>query len=202
VAGILVCDVMGHGVRSALITAMVRAMMEELRPFAADPGVLLTRLNRNLTRILRQTGSLIFVTAAYAVIHLGLRRLRYAQAGHPTPLRWDAAARAVRKVDCPPELAGPALGLIDDFKFVTVEEDFGAGDRLVLFTDGLVEAANPAEEEFGDERLNQEIARGAARPLNDSLQALLGRVGEFCAGAPFADDVCVIAVEATDGGRS
>ncbi len=149
VAGILVCDVMGHGVRSALVTAMVRAMLEELRPFAADPGVMLTRLNRNLGRILHQTGSLIFVTAAYAVINLGSRRLRYAQAGHPTPLRWDAATRAVRKVACPHELAGPALGLIDTFTFTTVEEGFGPGDRLVLFTDGVFEAANPADEEFG-----------------------------------------------------
>jgi sigma-B regulation protein RsbU (phosphoserine phosphatase) len=198
VAGILVCDVMGHGVRSALITAMVRAMMEELRPFAADPGVLLTRLNRDLTRILRQTGSLIFVTAAYAVIHLGLRRLRYAQAGHPTPLCWDASARAVRKVNCPSEIAGPALGLIDDFKFATFEEDFGPGDRLVLFTDGVFEAANPAGEEFGAERLGQEIERGAALPLDGSVQALLSAVGKFCAGAPFADDVCIIAAEATE----
>jgi serine phosphatase RsbU (regulator of sigma subunit) len=198
VAGILVCDVMGHGVRSALVTAMVRAMLEELRPFAADPGVLLTRLNRNLSRILRQTGSLIFVTAAYAVIHLGSRRLRYAQAGHPTPLRWDAATRAVRKVACPDELAGPALGLIDAFTFTTAEEDFGAGDRLVLFTDGVFEAANPAGEEFGAERLGREIERGAALPLNDSVQALLNEVGKFCAGVPFADDVCIIVAELTE----
>jgi serine phosphatase RsbU (regulator of sigma subunit) len=197
VAGILVCDVMGHGVRSALVTAMVRAMLEELRPFAADPGVVLTRLNRNLSRILRQTGSLIFVTAVYAVIHLGSRRLRYAQAGHPTPLRWDVATRAVRKVACPDELAGPALGLIDTFTFTTVEEDFGPGDRLVLFTDGVTEAANPAGEEFGAERLVKEVERGAALPLNDSVQTLLNEVGKFCAGAPFADDVCVIVAELT-----
>jgi serine phosphatase RsbU (regulator of sigma subunit) len=197
VAGILVCDVMGHGARSALITAMVRAMMDELRPFAADPGVLLTRLNRNLTRILRQTGSLIFVTAAYAVIHLGLRRLRYAQAGHPTPLRWDASARAVRRVNCPSETAGPALGLIDTFQYAAVEEEFGPGDRLVLFTDGVFEAANPAGEEFGAERLVQEVERGAALPLHDSVQTLLNEVGKFCAGAPFADDVCIIAAELT-----
>jgi sigma-B regulation protein RsbU (phosphoserine phosphatase) len=197
VAGILVCDVMGHGARSALVTAMVRAMLEELRPFAADPGVLLTRFNRNLGRILHQTGSLIFVTAAYAVINLGSRRLRYAQAGHPTPLCWDASARAVRKVACPDELAGPALGLIDTFTYTTVEEDFGPGDRLVLFTDGVTEAANPADEEFGAERLVKEVERCAALPLNDSVKALLNEVGKFCAGAPFRDDVCVIAAELT-----
>jgi phosphoserine phosphatase RsbU/P len=193
-AGILVCDVMGHGVRSALITAMIRAMLEELRPVAADPGVLLTRLNRDLARILRQGGELIFVTAAYSVIHLGFGRLRYAQAGHPTPLRWDVCAGAVRPVACPGESAGPALGLIDDFEFATVEEPFSRGDRIALFTDGIFEAANPAGEEFGPERLAQSLSRCASLPLGEGLDAVLREVADFSGGS-FADDVCIIAAE-------
>jgi serine phosphatase RsbU (regulator of sigma subunit) len=59
------------------------------------------------------------------------------------------------------------------------------------------EAANPAGEEFGAERLGREIERGAVLPLNDSVQALLNEVGKFCAGAPFADDVCIIVAELT-----
>jgi serine phosphatase RsbU (regulator of sigma subunit) len=192
--GILVCDVMGHGVRSALITAMVRAMLEELRPVAADPGVLLTRLNRDLARILRQGGELIFVTAAYAVIHLGFGRLRYAQAGHPTPLRWDTRTRTVRPVACPGESAGPALGLIDDYEFATVEEPFTEGDRLALFTDGIFEAADPAGEEFGHERLARALARYAELPLGEGLDGVLREVAEF-SGCDFADDVCIIAAE-------
>jgi hypothetical protein len=69
--GILVCDVMGHGVRSALIAAMIRAMLEQLRPVAHDSGAFLSRLNRDLTRILRQTGDMIFATAAYCVFDPG-----------------------------------------------------------------------------------------------------------------------------------
>ena len=63
---------------------MVRAMLEELRPIAADPRALLTYLNRDLTRILQHAGRLIFVAAAYAVVQLDLRRLQYAQAGQVT----------------------------------------------------------------------------------------------------------------------
>lgn len=191
--GILACDVMGHGVRSALITAMIRAMLEELRPFAAEPGALLTRLNHDLTRILRQTGGMIFVTAAYAVIAVDRGKMRYAQAGHPTPLRWNAALGRVANVSCPPEMAGPALGLMDDFEFGTIEEPFTAGDRLIIFTDGLFEATNPAGEEFGPARLAAAVTKTAAQELDASLTELMAEVSAFCDGAPFADDICVVA---------
>ena len=197
--GLVVCDVMGHGVRAALITAMVRAMLEELRPIAADPGALLTRLNRDLTRILRQTGELIFVTAACAVLSLDDGKLRYAQAGHPTALRWDARAGTVRPVACAPDRAGPALGLIEDFEFATNEEPFAAADRLVLFTDGLFEAASATGEEFGLERLTAVIAAGAGQSLEMTLSRLVDEVSAFCQGAPFADDICVLAAELSEG---
>ncbi len=197
--GLVVCDVMGHGVRSALITAMVRAMLEELRPDAANPGALLTRLNRDLTRILRQTGELIFVTAAYAVISLDEGVLRYAQAGHPTALRWDAGTRTVRPVTCPPDCAGPALGLIDEFEFATNEEPFVPGDRLVLFTDGLFEAANAAGEEFGLDRLAQVVAANAGESLDTALAHSIEQVSRFCQGAPFGDDLCLLAAELAEG---
>jgi sigma-B regulation protein RsbU (phosphoserine phosphatase) len=164
-----------------------------LRPIAANPGALLTRLNRDLTRILRQTGDTIFVTAAYAVLSLDDGTLRYAQAGHPTPLKWDARADAVRSVPCTPECAGPALGLIDEFEFATSEESFAVGDRLVLFTDGLFEATNAAGEEFGLARLAAGVARSAPSDTDSALGELLREVSTFCAGASFADDICVVA---------
>jgi len=194
-AGILVCDVMGHGVRSALITAMVRAMLEELRPVAGDPGPFLTRLNHDLGSILRQAGNLIFVTAAYAVIDQGSGRLRYAQAGHPTPLRWDGQAGRMRAVSCPAEAAGPALGLIDDFVFATVDEPLAPGDRVVIFTDGLTEAPAPNGEEFGPDRLAEFLARERHQPPDSALGALLDGVAAHCGGQPFPDDVCVVMAE-------
>jgi len=192
--GILVCDVMGHGVRSALITAMVRAMLEQLRPVAADPGELLTRLNRDLTRLLRQAGGLIFVTAAYVVMDLSAGLLRYGQAGHPSPMRWDAARRTVQPIVCTEEQAGPALGLIDDFSYTACETPLAPGDRIVLFTDGLSEAAAPTGEEFGEVRIADVLAQHAEEPIEIWLETLLARVATF-AGNEFVDDVCLIAAE-------
>jgi serine phosphatase RsbU (regulator of sigma subunit) len=192
--GILVCDVMGHGVRSALITAMVRAMLEQLRPIADDPGALLSRLNSDLTRILRQAGGLIFVTAAYAVIDLAAEELRYAQAGHPTPLRWDATRRAMLPIGCDDEAAGPALGLMDDFEYLTCREKFPPGSRLVMFTDGLTEAASPNGEEYGETRLAVALTQRKEDSLEPALQEVVADAMSFAEGK-FGDDVCIVAAE-------
>jgi sigma-B regulation protein RsbU (phosphoserine phosphatase) len=192
--GLLVCDVMGHGVRSALITAMVRAMLEQLRPIASDPGALLTSLNRDLTRILRQAGGLIFVTAAYVVIDLRERRLAYSQAGHPTPLRCDGSGPAVRPISCPEDVAGPALGLIDDFAYATSHEGIGPNARVILYTDGVTEAAMASGEEFGEARLAESLSRSRHRPLGDALEGTVIDARRF-AGDAFADDVCILGAE-------
>jgi len=193
--GILVCDVMGHGVRSALIAAMIRAMLEQLRPAASDPGVFLSRLNRDLTRILRQTGDAIFVTAAYCVVDPGRGRIRYAQAGHPTPLVCHRPAGDVRALSCPDSAAGPALGLFDDFDYAGWEGEMSPGDRVLLFTDGVIEAPSPEGEEFGMARLEASWSRRAADPPEGAISGLLGDVAAFCRNAAFGDDICVVAAQ-------
>jgi serine phosphatase RsbU (regulator of sigma subunit) len=193
--GILICDVMGHGVRSALIAAMIRAMLEQLRPVAPDPGAFLSSLNRDLTRILRQTGDMIFVTAAYCVLDPLRGRLRYSQAGHPTPLLCRRPGGEVSAVACPDAAAGPALGLVDDFEFAACEEAVNPGDRVLLFTDGVVEAASREAGEFGQERLVAAWSRRAPEPLDAAVSGLLGDVAAFCGGAAFDDDICVVAAQ-------
>src|SRR6516225_9817691 len=85
-AAICICDVMGHGVRAALITAMMRAMIETHAAEAPEPGLLLTQLNSEFTGILKQTGTLVFVTVLYCVINIRAGTARFARAGHLPPL--------------------------------------------------------------------------------------------------------------------
>ncbi len=191
--GLFVCDVMGHGVRSALITAMVRAMLEEMRPVASDPAALLTRMNADLTRLLRRTGDMIFVTAAYVVADVGEGQLRYALAGHPVPLHFSATAGKARPLRGGRDLAGPALGLLDDFVYEAGSEEFAENDRVLLFTDGIFEAATAAGEEFGLERLAGAFAGSDAVELPQTLVAVMRAATEFSGGPAFADDVCLLA---------
>ncbi len=100
-AGVLICNVMGHGVRAALVTAMLRALAEELMPVAAEPVSFLTEINHRLLAILAQTRSPMFASAFYVVIDLARGELRYSNAGHPNPLLVRRSAGVVESLDCP-----------------------------------------------------------------------------------------------------
>lgn len=198
-AGLLMCDVMGHGVRSALVTAMVRTAVEELQPDADEPGVFLTRLNLNLTRLLRRAGNLIFVTATYVVVDPGAGRLRLAHAGHPAPLHYRAREGVTAPVAETRRIGGPALGLLDEHEYEVAEITLQPGDRIVLLTDGIEEAADAAGKEFGTEGLCRELTAAAGEPLAGALDRLVRAAQAHAGTGGFGDDVCLLACELATG---
>ena len=131
-AGVCICDVMGHGVRAALITAMLRALIETHAVDAADPGRLLTQLNNEFTRILKQTGTLVFATVLYCVINIRGRDARFARAGHPAPLQVRRTAGEVQTVASGDGSSGPAMGLIPNAQFKTTEVELAENDLLLF----------------------------------------------------------------------
>src|SRR5262249_51973865 len=143
-----ICDVMGHGVRSALVTAMLRALITAESANLRDPGLLMTRVNSDLTAILKQTGTVLFVTSLYCLFDCETLIMRYARAGHPPPL---LARRSVGEVSYAPGTkasSGPALGLFDRAPFVTTTTPLSPGDLVLLFTDGIIEAENASGQQW------------------------------------------------------
>jgi serine phosphatase RsbU (regulator of sigma subunit) len=197
-AGVFICDVMGHGVRSALVTAMLRALVEELAPGASEPGQLMTLINRELTKILQQTGAVLFATALYAVINSDAKQMRYAIAGHPFPVhvrRRHGSADFLHARIKP----GPALGLFPQAEYDTRECDITPGDLIVLFTDGLFEVDGPNDEEFGAARLLQTVNRSLTRPSAEIVNDLFAEIDRFSDGRGFTDDVCLVGLELLNG---
>lgn len=97
--GVLICDVMGHGVRSALIVAMLRGLLEKRRARTAEPGLFLQGLNESLSAILERAGTTMFATAFSGVIELAAGTFKYACAGHCRqercpPTRWNPCSMA------------------------------------------------------------------------------------------------------------
>jgi len=197
-AGVFICDVMGHGVRSALVTAMLRALVEELARGASDPGDLMTLINRELTKILHQTGAVLFATALYAIVDSAEGRLRYSIAGHPFPIhvrRQDRIATYLHARIKP----GPALGLFPQATYDTRECAVTPGDLVVLYTDGLFEVDGPDDEEFGSARLLQSLSRSLAKSSNEIVRNLFDEIDLFSAGRGFSDDVCLVGMELKNG---
>jgi sigma-B regulation protein RsbU (phosphoserine phosphatase) len=195
-AGVFICDVMGHGVRSALVAAMVRALVEELKPLGSDPGRLLTQLNRDLCSILKQTGSPTLTTAFYLVADSTTGRLRYANAGHPRPFLVHRDSGKVESLASGQAKPNPALGLFEDANFVTVESSLTAGDLVMFFTDGLYEVEGPNQQLYTHEMLVEAVRRRAKLPAGQLFDELLAEIREYALGQDFLDDVCLVGMEA------
>ena len=194
-AGIFTCDVMGHGMRAALVTAIMRGLLEELMPVAADPGKFLTEINRSLHAILRRTREPFLATAFYVIVDIATGELRFASAGHPSPFLIRGKAREVEPLKfCDPR-HGPALGLFDRAVFPTCRCPVSPNDVLLLFTDGLYEAVNPKQEEYGMERLLNTVRQRAAMSVERLFDELLRDVHRFTKSTEFEDDVCLVGVE-------
>lgn len=198
-AGVFVCDVMGHGVRSALVTAIVRGQIEELMAVAHDPGRMLTEVNRSLNAILRRTKTPMFASAVYLVADVEKQELRYASAGHPSPFlaRRGSPHRSQSKLEllCAPEESGPALGVIEDVHYETFRSPLCAGDLLILFTDGLVEIENERGEVFEEAELQRAVEMRLHRPVAQMLDEILEQARHLTPGGQFMDDICLVGIE-------
>ena len=195
VAGVFICDVMGHGVRSAFLTATLRALVEEMRSSGDNPAELLTRVNRELMSILKPTENLLYATAFYLVADLVRGEIRYAKAGHPHPLRCQRAGGDVVALDCVNGAKGPALGLNARAQYCTCTAPLQAGDLLLLFTDGIYEVFDAREVEYGPERLAAGMAQRRALPLESLVDGLFTDARNHAATKKFDDDVCLVALE-------
>jgi PAS domain S-box-containing protein len=193
--GIFISDVMGHGVRSALIVATARGLVEELRDVADDPAAFLGAFNRDLSAILKQTGQTAFVTAIYAVIDIEAATMLSANAGHPRPISLHRGTQAVEKLQLAPGLRGPALGLFDDYQYEVDSLQLAEGDTFVLYTDGLSEAENEEGAPFDSPRIEGVIRDHQDLPLSKMLEEVVEHCKEFCGTADFDDDICMVAVE-------
>ena len=193
--GVFVCDVAGHGVRSALVTAMIRALVEELKPLAKNPGDFLSKLNSDLCSILSHTGTPLLTTAFYLAADWKTGVMLYANAGHPKPLHVRRHAGQVLQVLNASGKSQPALGLMDDARYQTSEILLCPGDLLLLYTDGLIEVQSPLSDLYTQQLLHTAVQRLMQEPAPKLFDTLLDEVRHFSGGATFADDVCLVGIE-------
>lgn len=194
-AGIFIGDVMGHGVRSALITAIIRTLVEELTPIAINPGQLLGQINKELRSILKQSGTVLYTTAFYGVLDLEKHVLTYANAGHPKPFLLNPAADQVEALPLPGGRGSAALGLFDHTLYPVAECPVPASCTLMLFTDGLYDVDGAQQDTFTFDWLLAQARAHVRMPPERLFDRLIESLRQASEGRPLADDICAVGVE-------
>lgn len=206
-AGVFICDVMGHGVRSALVTAMLRALVGERTSQALDPGQFLGEINRHLIAILQQTRTPMFASAFYLIADVENGRLSYANAGHPSPIVLSASDESDAPSDSDGSnkaqwllqrdfVSGPALGVFEDAVYETASRELSVGDLILLFTDGLVEVEGQAGQgEWGEDHLLQSVQQNRQMAPSLLFDQILSEIRQFSGQPEFEDDVCLIGMQ-------
>ncbi len=189
---VFISDVMGHGVRSALVAAMLRALIEQAGEATTDPGRLMTQVNRGLSAMLRPAHEFMFATAFYLVADSGTGTLSFTRAGHPSPLCLSRQKRQARELLC--QNSGPGLCIAPGFDYVTMRKDLADDDALLLYTDGVIEASDASGELFGRERLQECLRRNAEKDVTSLVDTVFVEADQFAKGV-FEDDVCLVGVD-------
>jgi len=184
--GICIADVAGKGMPAAMLMSNLQAGVRGLASPSLTPEGLCERLN---ALICRNIAADRFITFFYAELDGPSRRLHYVNAGHNAPMVIHRDGSHTRLDE-----GGGVLGVFPMQKFAGGTEELAAGDRLLLFTDGVTEARNPEGEEFGDARLVRLLREMGNTSAQELQKAILAQVGGFCRGI-WDDDATLIAVE-------
>jgi phosphoserine phosphatase RsbU/P len=193
--GILVADVSGHGMPAALISSMLKIALDGQTAHAQEPAQVLAGLNQVLCGKFQGH----FVTAVYVVVDTGRRSLLYAGAGHPPLVIMDRSAGETRDF----VENGLFLGFFPEATYTAVEIPFKAGDWGVLYTDGILEMTDLAEEQFGLDRLKQFLQDNhglSVGPFVDGILDELSRWSSLSSGREPQDDVTLLAFKFKDDG--
>ena len=188
--GLLICDVMGHGVRSALVASLLRGLVSQAMGKASSPSLFLESLNTGLVSFLQKAKVTMFATAFYIVVDFEKGKISYASAGHPAGIMSDGERASLLPLGGRGK--GPGLGLIPEAVYGEESIPLEGVKKLLLFTDGIFEVENSDGDAFLQNRLVRTVAEMKGRDLEEMLDYILSKVKGFTEGGGFDDDVCLL----------
>jgi PAS domain S-box-containing protein len=187
---IIVADIAGKGIPAALLSSTARSLFRMQVDQKASPATILSNVNDSLYQDLENAET--FITSCAAHLDASTGRLLYANAGHTEILWWRAAQGTYQALG----VTGMPLGIDLSTPLTESEIALRPGDVVLLYTDGITEAANGEGELFGMRRLTDLLALHASVPAEDMLQVIVSAIERFQAGTPLSDDVTLIVIKA------
>lgn len=192
--GAVIADVSGKGIGAAMITVMCRTLMRAKAATSASPSAVLAAVNRQIAPDIRED---MFITMAYVVAEEDSKHLTLCRAGHNAALVWRKATGTVEALHPP----GLGVGIDKGSVFERVTKDLSfemaPGDCLLLYTDGVNEAMDPKGIEFGEERVQDELAKYAAEGPKAVINGIIADLEHFLKGRRSHDDITLIAMQKT-----
>ncbi|RRR72163.1 MAG: GAF domain-containing protein [Candidatus Viridilinea halotolerans] len=191
--GFVIADVSDKGVPAALFMAMARSLVRAAALDGSPPDLALTRANRWISR---DSESGMFVTIFYAILDPASGQLDYCVAGHNPPLHYRAADATLHALRTP----GIALGVLDEVTLHAATTHLAPDDILVCYTDGVTEAIDEEEHEFGVERLRTIIQHNHRATAAKLKHTILSALAQHSHGQPTFDDVTLVILKRSGNG--
>ncbi len=186
--GIVIADVMGHGISAALATGVMKsAFTLFVKKYGEQPVDLVKRMNTHFYEIF----SSLYATGYYAFIDMSNKKIRMVKAGHHHPLIWKKNMQTFAAL----ESAGPGLGIIPNAVFNELVIDIESGDKVLFYTDGIIEQKNRQSEMYSQERLECIFSELIKRGEPDILQVILEDLADYSGTIEFQDDVSLLLFE-------
>jgi len=186
--GLVIADVSGKGIPAAIFMAVSRTLIRTVGLQGGTPGYCLTKSNELLSK---ESVDCMFVTVFYAIYNIRTGELEFSNGGHNSPY----ILRANGNVDQLPVSTNCIVGAIGDVEFSNDKTSLGVGDTLILYTDGVNEATNADNQEYGDDRMERLLGTLAGKSCQDIINAQREDVKNFVGDAPQSDDITLMAIK-------
>ncbi|MBL8022532.1 MAG: SpoIIE family protein phosphatase [Leptospirales bacterium] len=193
---VVIADASGHGVPAALITMLAKQTFATAAETDANPGSIMRQANATLTKILKQHE---YLTAFVLQIDQRNRAI-YSSAGHPPAIHYHKKDHSVTQLGTEGVMIGTGLADVEQ-RMEEKELRIRSGDRILLYTDGVIEQRNASGEEFGYNRLVYALLELSTTPIGELTSQIFDRVREFSGGLPITDDATLVAVELSPNWR-
>lgn len=186
--GFIIADVMGHGVSAALATGVLRSGFTIFsKKYGEDPVELMQHLNSHIYEIFTS----LFATGYYALIDMKSSSIKLCKGGHMHPLIWKSGLNQLQDIDIP----GPGLGIIPKAQFQELTIPVEKGDKMLFFTDGIIEQRNYEGEMYSHERLEESFIKFCKNQDSAIVQSIYSEFREFCHNNELQDDVTLFLLE-------
>ena len=187
--GIVVADVIGHGISAALLMTTVRASLRERILSPGSGPAIVSHVNNSLVKDIEELN--LFVTMFYSEIDLDQKRFRWVHAGHEPAIVYDPARDSIEALGGD----GVPLGVVDNWDYEESEIGIESGQIILIGTDGIKEAYNSHGEYFGNDRLMTIIRDHAAKPAKDLLKEVFDGLNRFRYPAERLDDETLVIIK-------